>query len=61
MRKRRESARKREAEDRSAPAAKNERDEAVERETGLEDDGFVFWPTSLGDPEIGRASCRERG
>jgi len=50
MRKRRESARKREAEDRSGPAAKNERDEAVERETGLEDDGFVFWPTSLGDP-----------
>ncbi len=50
MRKRRESVRKREDEDRSVPAAPTERDAATEREARLEDDGFVFWPTTLGEP-----------
>jgi hypothetical protein len=50
MRKRRESAGKREGEDRPLPAAPTERDEATEKQAGLEDDGFVFWPTTLGEP-----------
>ena len=52
MRKRRrESARKREASRRSARSDQVRRDAAGEnREAGLEDDGFVFWPTSLGEP-----------
>jgi len=50
MRKRRKSVRKREGEDRSVPAAPTEHDGATEERTGLEDDGFVFWPTTLGDP-----------
>jgi hypothetical protein len=32
------------------PAAQSEPGRPTEVETGLEDDGFVFWPTSLGDP-----------
>ena len=50
MRKRRKSVRKRDGEDRSVPAAPTEHDGATEERTGLEDDGLVFWPTTLGDP-----------
>ena len=50
MRKRRGTARKREDNVRSVPAAQSERGRPTEGEAGLEDDGFVFWPTSLGDP-----------
>ncbi len=50
MRKRREPARKREDDDRSVRAAQSERDRTTEGEAGLEDDGLVFWPTSLGEP-----------
>jgi len=50
MRKRRESARKREDEVRAASAAETEHEGTTDQSTGLEDDGFVFWPTSLGDP-----------
>jgi hypothetical protein len=42
----------RQDEDRSAPAVETDRNLVDEgREGRLEDDGFVFWPTSLGDPE----------
>ena len=60
MRKRRGPARRREDDDR-VRAAQTGRDQATDKEAGLEDDGFVFWPTSLGEPEgprlvqIGRA------
>jgi len=52
MRERRESARKREDENRSAPGTGigSEPDAQAPKQNGLEDDGFVFWPTSLGDP-----------
>lgn len=50
MRKRRGPARKREDDVRSVPAAQSEPGRPAEGEAGLEDDGFVFWPTSLGDP-----------
>ncbi|MGA9762874.1 MAG: hypothetical protein WBQ14_10655 [Gaiellaceae bacterium] len=68
MRKRRESVPGRQDEDRSAPAAETERSETEEQQEGrLEDDGFVFWPTSLGDPagprlvQIGPRPAREPG
>lgn len=50
MRRRRGPARKRDDEGRTVHAAQSGHGEATERETGLEDDGFVFWPTNLGEP-----------
>jgi len=61
MRKRRGPARKREDDDRSGRATQPGRDQGTdETEAGLEDDGLVFWPTSLGEPEGPRLVQVER-
>jgi hypothetical protein len=66
MRKRRESVPERQDEDRSASAVETDRNLVDDgREGRLEDDGFVFWPTSLGDPagprlvQVGPRPARE--